>query len=142
MSKSPHILIVESPYYDDVADHLAIGSIDALENAGATYERLQVPGALEIPGAIKLSSKNKKYDGFVALGCVIRGETSHYDVVAIESARALMDLTINYDLAIGNGILTCDNMEQAVVRADPAQKNKGRDAVGAVLSLIEIKAGK
>ena len=142
MSKAPHILIVESPYYDDVANFLADGAIATLENAGATYERLQVPGALEIPAAIKFSSKKKKYDGYVALGCVIRGETSHYDVVAIESARALMDLSINYDLAVGNGILTCDNREQAIVRADPAQKNKGHDAVGAVLSLIEIKAGK
>ena len=142
MSKSPHILIVESPYYDDIADHLAAGAIDALEKAGATYERLQVPGALEIPAAIKFSSKSKKYDGFVALGCVIRGETSHYDIVAIESARAIMDMTVNDELPIGTGILTCDTRDQAVVRADPEQKNKGRDAVGAVLALIDIKAGK
>lgn len=141
MSEAPHILIVESPYYGDIAKYLADGAIATLENAGATYERLHVPGALEIPGAIKLSSKHNKYDGFVALGCVIRGETSHYDVVAIESARALMDLTINYDLAIGNGILTCDTMDQAIVRADPTQKNKGSDAAGAVLSLINVKTG-
>ncbi len=139
MSDAPHILIVESPYYKDIADHLARGVIDALEAAGVTYERISVPGALEIPGAIKLASKSGKYDGYAALGCVLRGETSHYDIVAGESARALMDLTVNYDLAVGNGILTCDTAEQAVVRADPAQKNKGQDVANAVLALLSIK---
>ena len=138
MTKSLNILIVEARFYEDIADLLVDGAISALEEAGANYERLEVPGALEIPGAIKRASKSGRYDGYVALGCVLRGETSHYDIVAGESARALMDLTIQHDLAIGNGILTCDTRDQAMVRADPAQKNKGQDAVNAVLALLDI----
>lgn len=144
MAKSLNILIVEARFYEDIADLLADGAISALEEARADYERLEVPGALEIPGTIKQASKSGRYDGYVALGCVLRGETSHYDIVAGESARALMDLTIQQDLAIGNGILTCDNRDQAMVRADPGQKNKGRDAVNAALALLDItlKTGK
>ena len=134
-----HILIVDSPYYTDVNTHLKNGTIAALEAAGATHEIISVPGALEIPAAIVLGADSGKFEGFIALGCVIRGETSHYDIVAGESARAIMDLTINDGLAIGNAILTCENMDQAIVRADPAQKNKGKDAVDAVLALIKIK---
>ena len=134
-----HILIVESPYYTDVASHLRTGTIAALESADATHEIISVPGALEIPAAIVMGADSGKYDGFIALGCVIRGETSHYDIVAGESARAIMDLTINDGLAIGNAILTCETLDQAIVRTDPAQKNKGKDAVDAVLSLIELR---
>ncbi|MCB1532473.1 MAG: 6,7-dimethyl-8-ribityllumazine synthase [Alphaproteobacteria bacterium] len=142
MSKAPHILIVESSFYADIAAHLRAGAVAALERAGASHEIIQVPGALEIPAAIKIASKAGKYDGYVALGCVIRGETSHYDIVAGESARAIMDLTVHNELAIGNGILTCETKAQAIVRADPAQKNKGQSAVGAALTLIELKAGR
>ena len=138
-----NILIVEAPYYQDIADELARGAAAALEEAGAAYDRLEVPGALEIPGAISIAS-GASYDGFVALGCVIRGETSHYDIVAGESARAIMDLTTRDmdcggPLAIGNGILTVDNREQAWARAAVAEKNKGADAARACLALIELK---
>tara|TARA_R110002110_G_scaffold142292_1_gene330509 strand:+ start:91 stop:525 length:435 start_codon:yes stop_codon:yes gene_type:complete len=135
--KRGRILIVEAPYYTDIADMLAAGAIAELDARGVDYERFTVPGALEIPAVI--SAARESFDGFVALGCVIRGQTSHYDIVAGESARALMDLTIGDNLAIGNGILTTDTMDQARVRADPQQKNKGRDAVQACLAVIDAK---
>ena len=133
------VLIVEARFYEDIAYHLLMGAKVALDEAGIGFDVITVPGALEIPGAIKRMSKSGQYAGYVALGCVIRGETAHYDIVAGESARGLMDLTINYDLAIGNGILTCETKEQAVVRADPKQKNKGKDAVLAALALMELE---
>lgn len=141
MSQKPHIMIVEARFYEDIADFLVSGTLKVLEDVGASFERFAVPGALEIPGAIKRGSSKKggqAFDAYVALGCVIRGETSHYDIVAGESARGIMDLTIHDSLAIGNGILTCDNREQALVRADPAQKNKGGDAALAALAFLEI----
>ncbi len=131
------ILIVEAPYYAEIAEMLATGAIAELEARGVDYKRFTVPGALEIPAVISAASDS--FDGFVALGCVIRGQTSHYDIVAGESARALMDLSIGNNLAIGNGILTTDTRAQAEVRADPDQKNKGRDAVQACLAIIEAK---
>jgi 6,7-dimethyl-8-ribityllumazine synthase len=137
--KSPHVLIVEGRFYDEIADHLKAGAEAALKNARATYDVISVPGALEIPAVISLCSTSDQYDAFVALGCVIRGETSHYDIVAGESARALMDLSLDGH-AIGNGILTCENKEQAIKRADPKQKNKGRDAVLAALALYDIRS--
>lgn len=139
MAKKHHIMIVEAGFYEDIADMLMTGAVAALDEVGATYERFAVPGALEIPAAIKQGYDSQKFDGYVALGCVIRGETSHYDVVAGESSRGLTDLALTHSLAIGNGILTCDTGEQARRRADPAQKNKGKDAVTAVLSILEIK---
>ncbi len=135
----PSILIVEAPYYAHIAEELASGAIAALEAAGATYERLEVPGALEIPVAIAMASEASRYDGFIALGCVIRGETSHYDVVAGESARAIMDLATVRGLAIGNGILTVDTGEQAMTRAKTTEKNKGADAAAACLSLVAVR---
>ncbi|MGH1377287.1 MAG: 6,7-dimethyl-8-ribityllumazine synthase [Alphaproteobacteria bacterium] len=142
-----HIMIVVSPYYDEVSKYLLAGAKDALAKANATYEVFEVAGAFEIPMAIKLGHLRKetrgtdhpKFDGFVALGCVVRGETAHYDIVSNESARGLMQLSMDHDLLIGNGILTCDTHDQAVVRADPEQKNKGADAVSAVLSLLKLK---
>ncbi len=131
------ILIVEAPYYAEIAEMLATGAIGELEARGVDYQRFTVPGALEIPAVISAASDS--FDGFVALGCVIRGQTSHYDIVAGESARALMDLSFRDNLAIGNGILTTDTRAQAEVRADPGQKNKGRDAVQACLAIIEAK---
>jgi 6,7-dimethyl-8-ribityllumazine synthase len=109
-----HLLIVEARYYDAICDELAKGAIAAIELASATWERVAISGALELPGAISMAGR--RFDGYVALGCVLRGETSHYDLVANESARGLMDLTIQ-GLCIGNGVLTCDNEEQAWARA-------------------------
>jgi 6,7-dimethyl-8-ribityllumazine synthase len=125
----PRVLIVEARFYDHISDHLVNGAEAALKAEGIEYDRVTVPGALEIPAAIKFSEQ--KYDAFVALGCVIRGETSHYDIVAGDSARAIMDLTVQDGVCIGNGILTTETMAQAIMRADPAQKNKGADAVKA-----------
>jgi 6,7-dimethyl-8-ribityllumazine synthase len=144
MSKAPHLLIVEARFYDDLADELLSGAVNALENAGATYDRVSVPGALEIPGAISMALAGAEeggtdYDGFIALGCVIRGETSHYDIVAGESARGLMDLAVQEAVAVGNGILTCDNGEQAWARARVSEKNKGGGAAEAALAMITLR---
>lgn len=141
MSKAPHILIVEGRFYAEISDALADGAIDALKKAGATYDRLEVPGALEIPAAISfaIQSATASYDGFVALGCVIRGETTHYDYVCAESARGLMELTLSRNAAIGNGILTVENGDQAWARADKARKNKGGAVAEACLRMIALK---
>jgi 6,7-dimethyl-8-ribityllumazine synthase len=127
------ILIVEARFYADICDELAKGAITAIERAGATWERRAVPGALELPGAIALAAR--RYDGFVALGCVLRGETSHYDIVAGESARGLMDLTLR-GLCIGNGVLTCENEEQAWARARVSGMDKGCGAAEAALAMV------
>jgi 6,7-dimethyl-8-ribityllumazine synthase len=144
MSATPHLLIVEARFYEDIADELLSGAVSAIENAGATFDRISVPGALEIPAAIAMAlyateDGGTDYDGFVALGCVIRGETSHYDIVAGESARALMDLAIEECIAVGNGILTCENGEQAWARARVAEKNKGGAAAEAALAMIKVR---
>ena len=131
------LLILEARFYGDLCDELARGAIAAIERAGASWQRLAVPGALELPGAIALAAKTKRYDGFVALGCVLRGETSHYDIVANESARGLMDLTIK-GLAVGNGILTCDTKEQAWARARVSEMDKGGAAAEAALAMIRF----
>ena len=136
----PHILIVASPYYEKICEGLLAGTKAELEAAGATHETIEVPGALEIPAAIKFADTSGKYDGYVALGCVIRGETTHYDYVCSESAHGLQMLMMTQGLAIGNGILTTENRDQAWVRADPAQKNKGKDAARAALALANLKA--
>ena len=133
-----NILIVESPYYKEIAEELAKGATAALKEAGAKFDRVQVPGALEIPGAIVMAEESEQYDGYVALGCVIRGETSHYDIVAGESARGLMALTME-GMAVGNGILTCENGEQAMARASVKGKNKGADAARAAFDMITIR---
>lgn len=134
----PHLLIVEARFYEDMSDALFEGARAALEAAGATYDRVSVPGALEIPAAIALADATGRYDGYVALGVVIRGETYHFEVVSNESARGIMALTLD-GLAIGNGILTCENDEQAWVRARPSEKNKGGDAALAALAMIELR---
>jgi len=139
VSASAHLLIVEARFYDDIADMLLAGAERALQQAGATYARVTVPGALEIPPAIRLALDKGGFDGFVALGCVIRGETSHYDIVAGESARGLMELGIRDGALIGNGILTTDDGDQARVRADPADKDKGGFAARAALALLRVK---
>lgn len=144
MPDRPHLLIVEARFYDDISDELLAGAANALENAGATFDRITVPGALEVPAAIAMAlyaseDGGTDYDGFVALGCVIRGETGHYDIVAGESARALMDLAIEECIAVGNGILTCDNAEQAWARARVTEKNKGGAAAEAALAMIKVR---
>ena len=132
-------LIVEARYYEAIGAMLLQGATRALAAAGAAYEVVTVPGALEIPGAIRIAMRGGAYAGAVALGCVIRGETYHFEIVAGESARALMDLTVDHKLAIGNGVLTTENEAQAIVRADPAQGDKGGDAARAALALHALK---
>jgi len=145
MPASHRILIVEARFYEDIADALARGAIGALEAAGYGADRIAVPGALEIPAAIAMAARGggrdpvHEYDGFVALGCVIRGETSHYDIVSNESARGLQQLAVDQHLAIGNGILTVENGDQAWERADPGRKNKGGEAAEACLAMIDLR---
>lgn len=143
-SSNPHILIVEARFYDDMADALLDGAKTALDEAGATYDVVTVPGALEIPPAIAMAldgadNDGTQYDGYVALGMVIRGETYHFDIVAGESSRALMDLAVSESLAIGNGILTVENDEQAWARARRSDKDKGGFAARAALTMIALK---
>nr|WP_310524224.1 6,7-dimethyl-8-ribityllumazine synthase [Polymorphobacter sp.] len=135
----PHILIVEARFYDAIADAALEGATSALKAAGATHDLLTVPGALEIPAAIGFADASGDYDGYVALGCVIRGETYHFEVVAGESARAIMALTLD-GFAIGNGILTVENEAQAWARARKSEKDKGGEAAKAALAMIGIKA--
>ena len=131
-------LIVEARFYEHLNDMLVEGARAALAAAGHGVDVLTVPGALEIPAAIALASESDQYDGYVAIGVVIRGETYHFEIVAGESARGIMALTID-GLAIGNGILTVENEAQALVRADPKQKDKGGEAAKAALALLKIK---
>ena len=142
----PHILVVEAHYYEDVADNLRAGAVEALEKAGATYEVVRVPGAFEIPAAIKIAIRSldfyagrRRADGYIALGCVIRGETSHYDHVCNETARKLQDLSCTYTLALGYGILTVENLDQAMERARTDRRNKGGEVAQACLNMIEVK---
>lgn len=132
-------LIVEARFYDHLNDMLIEGARAAFEAEGHETELLSVPGALEIPGAIALAAESGDYDGFVAIGVVIRGETYHFEIVAGESARAVMALTMD-GIAIGNGILTVENEAQALVRADPGQKDKGGEAARAAIALLDIAA--
>ncbi|NCP14499.1 MAG: 6,7-dimethyl-8-ribityllumazine synthase [Sphingomonadales bacterium] len=132
------ILIVEARFYAHLNDMLVNGARAALEAQGHNVEVLTVPGALEIPGAIALAAESDRYDGFVAIGVVIRGETYHFEIVAGESARAITALTMD-GIAIGNGILTVENEAQALVRADPAQKDKGGEAAKATLALLALQ---
>lgn len=131
-------LIVEARFYTHLNDMLILGARSRLEQAGHDVDVITVPGALEIPGAIALASENGDYDGYVGIGVVIRGETYHFEIVAGESARGIMALTMD-GLAIGNGILTVENEAQALERADPAQKNKGGEAAEAALSLLGLR---
>ena len=135
----PKILIVESRFYDKISDMLLEGAIDEIKKNNCEYEVITVPGAFEVPATISFASKTNKYDGYVALGCVIRGETTHYDYVCSESARGLNDLAIKNNLAIGYGIITVENETQAIARADIKQKNKGGFASMTCLKMIEIK---
>lgn len=142
---SANILIVEARFYAHISDGLLDGAAAALEKAGAKFDRIAVPGALEIPAAMLFAAKasegaGKTYDGFIALGCVIRGETYHFEIVSNESARGLTDLALHHGLCICNGILTVENEEQALVRARRDGLDKGGDAARACLALIDIKS--
>ena len=139
-------MLVEARYYAHIADELAKGAIAALDAAGASYERFTVPGAFEIPAAIRFAveaqargAREARFDGYVALGCVIRGETTHYDYVCAESARGLQDLALAHNLAVGFGILTVENEAQAMARAAVDRRNKGGEAARACLAMIELK---
>jgi 6,7-dimethyl-8-ribityllumazine synthase len=134
------ILIVEARYYAHIADELAKGAVGELEKAGAQIERVTVPGAFEIPAAIRIAhGSGEGFDGYVALGCVIRGETSHYDLVCGECARGIQDLAVREKLAIGFGVLTVENEAQALARARIDKKNKGGEAARACLAMIDVK---
>ncbi len=142
MAARPHLLIVEARFYDDISDALFEGARMALDQAGATYERVAVPGALEIPYAIRMAVEasdeetlKRPFDGYVALGCVIRGETTHYEIVSNESARGIMTLTLE-GVAVGNGILTVEDEEQAWERASAEKLDKGGGAAAAALAMI------
>jgi len=146
MAEQPHLLIIDARFYEELADTLLSGATRVLDAAGATYDRVSVPGVLEIPAALSMAliaaegGDGPEYDGYVLLGCVIRGETSHYDIVAGESARAVMDLVIDEGLALGNGILTVENGDQAWARANVGGKDKGGFAARAALEMVAVKA--
>jgi 6,7-dimethyl-8-ribityllumazine synthase len=140
------ILIVEGRFYENISDELCKGAIEVLDEAEMEYERIAVPGAFEIPQAIRLAihsmdngSSMDLYAGFIGFGCVIRGETSHYDYVCQEATRALMDIVLQYRIALGYGILTVENSDQAWERADINKKNKGGDVAHACLRMMEVK---
>jgi 6,7-dimethyl-8-ribityllumazine synthase len=142
--KSARILLVEARFYDDIADLLLAGAMKELKAAGAEVERISVPGSLEIPAAIAIAldaaaKKRRPYDGAVALGCVIRGDTIHFEIVSNESARGLMDLAISRNVPIGNGIITVNTEAQALARARMEEQDKGGDAARAALSLVRVK---
>ncbi len=139
-------MIAVSRYYDDIAEQLLRGATQVLDDAGATHEMFEIPGAFEIPAAIatamrspEFSGGRRRFDGYIALGCVIRGETTHYDYVCSEAARGLQDLAVRHCLALGFGILTTENREQAMARAAVDQGNKGADAANACLRMVEFK---
>ena len=135
-----HILIVEARFYEDIADELMLGAQAALNAASATFETVAVPGAYELPAAVRMAMESGRFDGYIALGCVIRGETSHYDYVCGESARGLMTLCIEHGIALGCGILTTEDRDQAWVRASRADKDKGAVAARACLQMIALRS--
>ncbi|MEM7069515.1 MAG: 6,7-dimethyl-8-ribityllumazine synthase [Pseudomonadota bacterium] len=140
MSGNPHLLVVDAPYYSAISESLMAGVTAEFDAAGATHDYVTVPGVLEIPAAVAMAERSgRSYDGYVVIGCVIRGETTHYDIVANESARALMDLTVSMCLALGNGIQTVENESQAWARAKVDDKNKGGGAAKAALAMIALK---
>jgi 6,7-dimethyl-8-ribityllumazine synthase len=146
MAGAAHIMIVEARYYAHIAEELARGALAALEEAGASYERFTVPGAFEIPAAVRFAveaqsrgAREARFDGYLALGCVIRGETTHYDYVCEQSSRGLQDLALAHNLAIGFGVLTVENEAQALARARVDRKNKGGEAAKACLAMIALK---
>lgn len=144
-TNSKTVLVIEARYYDEIADNMVIGATPIIEEAGFTIERMSVPGTFEIPAACEMAIQaglrdpHQKYAGILALGCVIRGQTDHYDHICRETSRAIMELTVDHRYPIGFGVLTCENMGQAEERADPARKNKGAEAASAVTRMIELR---
>ncbi len=146
MAKNSKIFIVEARFYSEIADELAKGAINIIKESGMDFERITVPGVFEIPAAInfvinamKKKSTKKNFEGFIALGAVIRGETDHYDHICREASRSLMDISVQHSVPLGFGILTCENKEQANIRADILRGNKGADAAIACLRMMELK---
>lgn len=146
MSEGPYLLIIDSRFYEDVADELVRGAVAAIEAGQGSHTRVSVPGAFEIPAAVRFAVRSmelvggrRRYDGYVLLGCIIRGETDHYEHVCRESIRGISELAAQYSLAVGLGILTCDTREQALVRADVSQGNKGGAAADAAMHMIRVK---
>lgn len=141
MSQAPHVMVIESPYYKEIAQRMMDSVLVELDQAGATYERFQVPGSFELPGAIRMAieADPDRFDGYIALGCVIRGETSHYDYVCLESARGLNDLVLEYGIAVGYGVLTTENGDQALARASRDKHDRGGAAARACLAMIDLK---
>lgn len=144
--QKPHVLIVQASYYDDISEMLHQGAVKVLERAGVSYETIDVPGALEIATAIVYAVKSldfdavrRRFDGFVALGCILKGETNHNLVVGHESLRSLQEVAMRYALAVGYGILTCDTREQALLRAKPDGFDRGGAAADACLRMVELK---
>ena len=140
MAEGRQVLILEARFYEDIADQLVAGATGAFDDAGVSHERIGVPGAFELPAALAMAIDSGRYDGFVALGCVIRGETSHYDHVCGECARGLAMLAERHRVALGFGVVTAENREQAWERAAVERKNKGADAANACLAMMAIRA--
>lgn len=140
MAKKPHLLVIDAPYYTKISESLMQGVTAVLTRAGATHDYVAVAGVLEIPAAVAMAvQSSKNYDGYIVIGCVIRGETTHYEIVSNESARAIMNLSVEHCLAIGNGIQTVENEAQAWARAKVDEKNKGGGAAQAALDMIDLK---
>jgi 6,7-dimethyl-8-ribityllumazine synthase len=146
LTEKPCVLIVEARFYGDIADHLVNGAVAVLDEAGIDHESMVVPGVFEVPAAVRFAvramethSATRNYAGFIALGAVIRGETDHYDHICREASRALMDISVHQSVALGFGILTCENKDQAETRADVARGNKGADAAEACLRMMQLK---
>jgi 6,7-dimethyl-8-ribityllumazine synthase len=133
------ILIIEARFYEEIADSLTDAAKEVLTKEGLDFECIAVPGVFEIPSAVNMAIQSGKYNAYIALGCVIRGQTTHYDYVCVESARGLNDLAVKYNAAIGYGIITAENREQAYVRADKKQKNVGGRAANAAIAMLKLK---
>lgn len=138
-SKSPRIAIIEARYYTDLADMLLAGTVSTLNSINLSYDVITVAGSLELPMALQIAAQSKLYDGAVLLGAVIRGETTHYETVCQDSNRGVMDVSLKYNLPIGNAILTVENMDQAIERADPTKMNKGGGATEAMIHMIALQ---
>lgn len=135
----PRVMVLEARFYEDIGDMLMKGATQVFDMQGADFESFRVPGALEIPAAVEFGIKTGRFDAYLALGCVIRGGTTHYEIVSGESSRALMDQSVKHGLCLGNGILTVENMAQAIERADPSQMDKGGGAAQAALEMFALK---
>ena len=147
MSDAPHIMIVESPYYEEIAEKMIESVLIELQIAGATYERFEVPGTFELPGAIRMAIESNEYpldqrrfDGYIALGCVIKGQTPHFDLICLSTFNSILNLSITFNKPIGNGIITAHNMKQALQRCKSTigkKQNKGFEAANAVMSILQ-----